>query len=296
MKKKQNLKFQVLLICIFVVLSIFMLLPLYVVVAVSLSNESAIAYRGYSLLPNPIDFTAYKFVFKNPTSIIEAYKVTINSSLLYMVLSVILMSMLAYPLSQKSFKGRKIINFAVYFTMLFQAGLVPTYILYTQYLHLGNTFWIYIFTGLISPWYVFMLRTFFTQLPESLHEAAMLDGLREMRYLWTIVFPLSKPSLAAVALFMFLNKWNDWFTAMMYVDDPSLYSLQYLLQRIMNNIQILQNSSNAMSTAGASELAKIPTETVRMAMAVIVAGPALLVFPFFQKYFVKGLTVGSVKG
>lgn len=294
--KNKDLKFQILLICLFTVLALLILLPLWVVVSISLSSESSIAYNGYSILPNPVDFSAYKFVFKNPASVLRAYAVTIESSFLYMVLSVVLMSMLAYPLSQRAFKGRRAINFAVYFTMLFPAGLVPSYILFTQYLHLGNSFWVYIFPGIISPWYVFMLRTFFSQIPEELHEASLLDGLGEWGYLAKIIYPLSKPALAAVALFMFLAKWNDWFTSMIYVDDPNLYSLQYLLQRIMNNIQILQNSSSTMGAAGKSELAKIPTETVRMAMAVVVAGPALLIFPFFQKYFVKGLTVGSVKG
>lgn len=294
--KNKDWKFQTLLICLFTVLALLILLPLWVVVSISLSNESSIAYHGYSLLPNPLDLSAYKFVFKNPSSVLRAYAVTIESSFLYMILSVVLMSMLAYPLSQKAFKGRRAINFAVYFTMLFPAGLVPSYILFTQYLHLGNSFWVYIFPGIISPWYVFMLRTFFSQIPTELHEAALLDGLGEWGYLVKIICPLSKPALAAVALFMFLAKWNDWFTSMIYVDDQNLFSLQYLLQRIMNNIQILQNSASTMGSAGKSELAKIPTETVRMAMAVVVAGPALLIFPFFQKYFVKGLTVGSVKG
>ena len=191
MNKNKDWKYQTLLTCLFIVLALLILLPLWVVVSISLSRESSIAYNGYSIFPNPIDLSAYKFVFKNPASILRAYAVTIKSSFLYMALSVILMSMLAYPLSQKSFRGRQVINFVVYLTMLFPAGLVPSYILNTQYLHLGNSFWIYIFPGIISPWYVFMLRTFFSQIPESLHEAALLDGLSEGGYLLKIVYPLS---------------------------------------------------------------------------------------------------------
>ena len=178
--------------------------------------------------------------------------------------------------------------------MLFSGGLVPTYILITQYLHLNDTIWVYILPGLISPWYVFMIRTFFKNIPGEIIEAVMLDGASEFTIYSKIVVPLSKPVLATVALFMFLANWNDWYNSMLYINDESLISLQYLLQRIMQNITLLQE--NSMNMSSFLDDIKIPSETVRMAMAVVVAGPALLIFPFFQKYFVQGLTIGGVKG
>ena len=187
------------------------------------------------------------------------------------------------------------VNFLVYFTMLFSGGLVPTYLLNTQYLHLNDTIWIYILPTLINPWNVFLMRTFFSQIPEEIHESTVIDGASEYRYLLSMIVPLSTPVLATVALFTFLARWNEWFVSMLYIDDQKLVSLQYLLQRIMKNIQLLQDTSSSMRSAMVDS-SRIPTESVRMAMAIVVAGPALVIFPFFQRYFAKGLTVGSVKG
>lgn len=262
-------------------------------VSISFSDEKQIVYEGYGLLPKGFTLSAYKFDLENPMSMLNAYKVTFSFSIISMVLSVLLMAMLAFGLSKKNLRGKTAMSFYVYFTMLFGGGLVPTYILMTQYLHLGNTFLVYIIRGLISPWYVFMMRTFFQGVPYQITESAVMDGASEYTIFFKMILPLSKPVLATVALFMFLGKWNDWYTCMLYINDEDLISLQYLLQRIMLNIQLLQE--DIMNSNTNVRLEDIPSETVRMAMAVIVAGPALLIFPFFQKYFVKGLTVGSVK-
>ena len=181
----------------------------------------------------------------------------------------------------------------MYFTTLFNGGLVPTYILITQYLHLGDNLLVYILPGLISPWYVFMLRTFMQGIPNEMREAVKIDGGNEFVIFFKIILPLSKASLAAVALFVFLGKWNDWYTAMLYINNDKLISLQYMLQRILQNLQLLKEMQNMGLNVAVEE---VPTETVRMALAVLVAGPALFVFPFFQKYFVRGVTVGGVKG
>ena len=178
--------------------------------------------------------------------------------------------------------------------MLFSGGLVPTYILITRYLNLGDTIWVYIFPGLVSAWHIILLRTFFSKLPEEIIESALLDGASEIRIFVSMILPLSKPVLATVALFGALARWNDWFTAMLYINNDDLVSLQYLLQRILLNIQLIQQQN--MGGVTFTVLTDIPSETMRMAMAVVVAGPMLLAFPFFQKYFVQGLTVGSVKG
>lgn len=288
MKKKP----QIFLTISLVILCLIIIVPFILVVSISLSNENDIVDYGYKFVPMNLDLAAYKYVFKNPVSVLNAYKITIIYSVVSMVLSVLVMSMLAFALSRRGLKGRGAMSFYVYFTMLFSGGMVPGYILISQYLHLSDTIWVYIVVGLMSPWYVFMLRTFFQGIPYELSEAAMIDGASEYRIFFQIILPLSKPVLATVALNMFLTKWNDWQTSLLYITDETKFSLQYLLQRIMLNLQIMQQDPS-MATYFEET---IPAETVRMAMAVVVAGPALFIFPFFQKYFVKGLTVGGVKG
>lgn len=294
--KKSKSAGQICLNILFIILSLIIICPLLILVGVSFSDEKDVVEFGYRIIPKKIDLSAYQYVFKNPGAIINAYKITIFTSIAVMVLSVFLMCMVAYPLTKKSFKHRSVLSFYLYFTMLFSGGLVPSYILITKYLHLGNTIWVHIIPGLISPWYVFMIRTFFQGIPNEISESVYIDGGTDYTVFFKMIIPLSKPVIAAVALFMFLGKWNDWFTSMMYITDDKLIGLQYLLQRIMSNIQLLQSSSGMAASSQLRDVSDIPAETVRMAMAVIVAGPALVVFPFFQKYFVKGMTVGAVKG
>lgn len=287
---------QAIVISVLIAITILTILPFVMLVSISISNEQQVVEYGYSIIPRGIDFSAYKYVLQNPETILRAYGVTATYSFVAMVLAVLFMAMLAYPLSKRDFKGKKTISFYVYFTMLFGGGLVPTYILITEYLNLDDTLWVYILPGLISPWYVFMMRTFFQDIPYEISESACIDGAGEYTIFFRMILPLSKPVLATVALFTFLAKWSDWNTAMLYINDDNLISLQYLLQRIMENITLLTTISDSGGLAMTLSDVEIPSETVRMAMAVIVAGPALLIFPFFQKYFVKGLTVGSVKG
>ncbi len=292
--KKNNIISQTALMIFLAILSLMIVIPFIILVSVSLSRETDISYYGYTLIPKHFDTTAYKFVFKNPTTILNAYKVTAIFSILTMVLSTVMISLFAYPLSRSNFKPRKKLSFIMYFTTLFNGGLVPTYILITQYLHLNNTIWVYIVPSLFSVWSAFVMRTFFQGLPESIIESAYIDGAGEYRILFQIVYPLSKPVLATMAVNCFLGQWNNWYTAMLYIDKPELQSLQYMLQRIIQNLQLLQENQQAAELF--ADAANIPSETVRMAMAVVVAGPVLFVFPFFQKYFVKGMVLGSVKG
>lgn len=293
--KKKNLITQAALIVICTILGIFILYPFLLVVAASFSDERDILATGYKLIPKHFTWAAYEYVFKNPATLLRAYKVTTVFSVAATVLSVFFMSLLAYPLTKTDLKGRNVINFYIYFTMLFGGGLVPEYILNTQYLHIGNTIWVYILPGLISPWYTFMIRTFFKDIPNEICESALIDGAGEYMIFFKMIIPLSKPVIAAVSLFTFLARWNSWYPSLLYIDNPKLYSLQYLLQIMLKNIESMLDVSNS-NVAVDVNLANIPAETVRMAMAVLVAGPALVIFPFFQKYFVKGLTVGSVKG
>lgn len=290
--KKKNTALQVVLIIFFSILCLLIIFPFWLLVSVSLSSAETVA-KGYQLIPNPVCWDAYKYVFERPDAILRAYGVTFVYSVIAMVLSVLFMAMVAYPLSRKKLKGRGVLNFYLYFTMLFSGGLVPTYLLVAKFLHLNDTIWVYILLGLINPWYVFMMRTFFQGIPGEIIESATIDGASEYTIFIKMILPLSKPVLATVALFIFLGKWNDWNTALIYIQNEKLYSLQYLLQKIMTNLDMLkQMQETGMDTS----MIDVPGETIRMAMAVIVAGPALVIFPFFQKYFVKGLTVGSVKG
>ena len=276
---------------VFIVLSVIIILPLLIVLSTSFTTEMALSRNGYGLFIEEFTLDAYKAVFEDPKSIMDAYGVTFIFSVVSMFLSVLFTALIAYPLSRSIMKFRKTISFYLYFTMLFSGGLVPTYILITQYLHLGDSIWVYILPGMISPWYAFMMRTFFSGIPEAMIESAYIDGADEYRIFFTFILPLSKPVLATVALQVFLLKWNDWYTCMLYINKDSLTSLQYLLQRIMQNINALRDDPTNMQL-----MESIPTETTRMAMAIVVAGPVLFAFPFFQKYFVKGMTVGSVKG
>ena len=291
--KKKNKIIQIVLIVIMSILCLMVVFPFWLLIAASLSDPDTLAEVGYQIWPNPFDFSAYEYIFKNPQQILNAYKVTAIFSISSMVLSVLLMSMIAYPLSRKSLRGRNAINFFLYFTTLFGGGLVPSYLLIAKFLHLNDTIWVYIIPTLISPWYVFMMRTQFANIPNEIVEAATIDGASEYKIYAQMIIPLSKPVIATVALMTFLGKWNDWNTALIYITKPELYSLQYLLQKIMEDLNTLkQNMQMGISLDGI----EVPGETIRMAMAMVVAGPALLVFPFFQKYFVRGLTVGSVKG
>ena len=286
--------FQTVLNVFLALLCVAVILPFIMLLSVSLSNEKDILEFGYSLIPRSFELTAFKWIFKESSGILRAYGVTALFSTVYMVLSTFLMSLIAYPLSRPRFRARNKVSFILFFTMLFSGGLVPSYLLITQYLHLDDTIWVYILPAMISPWFVFMLRTSMAGIPNELHEAALVDGYGEFSIFFRIIIPLSKPTLATVALMQFLNKWNDWNTSLLYINNQNLISLQYYLQRIMENIKFLQNAESG--AAALLNTADVPSETVRMAMAVCVAGPALFVFPFFQKYFVKGMTVGGVKG
>ena len=262
-------------------------------VMASITPENELALSGYKLIPKAFSLEAYRYVLSDPMAVLNGYKVTAITSIATMVLSVLCMAATAYPLARSGFKGKKFVSFYLFFTMLFSGGLVPSYILITQYLKLTDTYWVHILPSLMNVWYIFMMRTFMQDIPGEIFESAEIDGASEFLIFFRIVIPLAKPVMATIALFMFLGKWNDWMTSMLYINDQSLISLQYLLQRVLKEIQLVLQNQNYVSNV---DLTTLPSETARMAMAIIVAGPALFVFPFFQKYFVKGLTVGSVKG
>lgn len=279
----------------FIILCLLFTLPIVSVVSVSLSSESDIVNWGYKLIPRTLDLSAYHYIFADPGQILNSYIVTLFTSIVGPTISVTIMLMLAYVLSRRIFKYRNAIAFIAFFTMLFNGGLIPKYILVTQYLHLGNSLGILLLNGLVTVWYIFILRTFIQQIPEEIMESAMMDGASEFRIFASLVVPLSKPAIATIGLFILLHYWNDWMTPLIYVTDHKLYTLQYLLQRILLDLQEYTNNMQNLPS-DMLDSSKIPGETIRMALAVVSAGPMLFVMPFFQKYFVRGLTVGSVKG
>ena len=224
----------------------------------------------------------------------DAYKVTITFSVVNTIGFLIFSSITAYPLSRKDYRFKSAVTWYFFVTTLFNGGLVSNYILNTRYLHLGNTMLIYIIPGLINVWNVFVMRSFFQNLPEGLVEAAKIDGASEMRIWFQIMLPLSKPMLASLGFMNLLGKWNNWATSLYYITDTRLYSLQYLLQKILREEEYINNMiDQGLEFMTGSET---PIEGMRYAMALIAAGPMIIVYPYFQKYFTKGLTVGSVKG
>lgn len=297
MKKKPNMfKESKILHLFFILFSLTFIVPFIYVLSIALSNEMDVMKYGYTLIPKNPDWTAYQAIFRNPTQLIDAYAVTIANTALGTFLALLLQTMAAYPLSRSNFKLKGFVTFYIFFTVLFGGGLIPTYILNTKYLHLGNTFWIYIVSGLVSGWNIIIIRTFFQGIPTAIVESAKLDGASEFTIFGKIIIPLSKPVIATIGVLTVLGKWNDWNTTLIYISNPKLYTLQYLLQKLLRDAEYVQQmiQSGMVSSQNMEDL--LPTEAMRFAMAVVAAGPMLVIFPFFQKYFTKGLTVGAVKG
>ncbi|MCK0473671.1 carbohydrate ABC transporter permease [Halalkalibacter sp. APA_J-10(15)] len=292
MKSGGNYKFFVHLF--FICFTALFIIPFIYSISISLSSEEVLSSSGYPLFPSELDFTAYKIVFQNMDQIVRSYGVTIFTTFFGTFLSILVMSLCAYPLSRPDVKWRYFITFIIFFTMIFGGGLIPTYILITQYYGLGNSIWVYILPTLANAFHIIIFRTFFMGLPFSLIESAKLDGASEWKIFFKIILPLSTPVIATIGLFNLLARWNEWMTALIYIRDPELYTLQFLLQRILMEVEFLNNIARELPID--IGITTVPSETVRFAMAIISAGPMLFVFPFFQKYFAKGLTIGGVKG
>ncbi len=292
-KKKFSLG-QLVLHLVFILLCCCYIIPFILIISVSFTDEAAIIQNGYSMIPSKFSTAAYEMIFKNPTQVLNSYRTTITFTVLATVLAVLVMGIMAYPMARSTFKYNKFIAFYVLFTMLFGGGMVPMYLLITRYLQMKNTIWVYVLPGLVTAYNLIIIRTNYKSLPEELIEAAKLDGASEIFICFRIVMPLCKPVLASIAFLFFVGKWNDWMTAMLYIDDPSMYSLQYLLQKILNNMKFMKQL--AQQGAVSMQNMEVPSESFRYAMAIVSAGPVLVVFPLFQKYFAKGMLLGGVKG
>ena len=274
------------------------ILPLILVLSISLSDETTVIANGYRFIPETFSVSAYEFLFKDMDQIIRSYGVSIFVTVVGTLISVALTACYAYPLSRSDLPYRGFFAFFIFFTMLFNGGLVPWYLVYVNLLDLKNTIWVLIMPMLMSPFFVLVMRTFFaSSIPMSILESARVDGAGEFRTFVRIVLPLSLPVLATVALFSTLNYWNDWYLSMIFISDNKTISLQYLMYRTLLDIQYLTSNSNVASQISSQGgMLDLPNKTLQMAMAVVGIGPIVLAYPFFQRYFIKGLTVGAVKG
>lgn len=273
-------------------IAIICLLPFIMLISGSFSSEQAIRFHGYSLLPREFTWEAYRVVFKFPMKIVQAYGVSIFITAVGTGLGLFVLSMAAYVISRKDFKYRNKISFFFYFTTLFNGGMVSTYIFFIQYLHLKDSMLALIFPGMISVFNLLIMRSFVSGISPALIQAAKIDGASEFTIYVKIVLPLLKSGLATIGLFMALTYWNDWYNAMLYINSAEKYPLQYMLYDLLNQAQALARIA-AQSGVFVEEL---PTNTLKLAMAVVATGPIILLYPFVQKYFVAGITVGSVKG
>ncbi|GGI44011.1 sugar ABC transporter permease [Paenibacillus marchantiophytorum] len=292
-RSRSQMWFQGINMLFFLIISIVMVIPLIYVLSVSLTSDSDIVQYGYSLVPKHITSTAYTYLMKTPKQIINAYAITIIVTVLGTALSLILTTTVAYVMTRRDYRYHRITTFYIFFTMIFNGGLVPTYMVVTKILHLQDTLFALFLPYGVSAWFAMLMRGFLMSMPFEVIESAKIDGASELRIFTTIIVPLSKPALATVGLFYALAYWNDWWLAMLYISNDNLVPLQYLLQSIMANLEHLTSHVQAGLNIN---LDQIPGESARMAIAVLAIGPMMFVFPFFQKYIVRGLTLGAVKG
>ncbi|RIK52603.1 MAG: sugar ABC transporter permease [Chloroflexi bacterium] len=278
-----------------IVACILALLPIYVIVIASVTSEASLSANGYRLWPEEFSVEAYRFLFSQGSIVVTAYINTVISTVVGTVMSVVMVALYAYPLSRDNFKFGTFFTFFAFFTMLFSGGLVSYYMVMRQVLMLQNTLWALFLPSAFSPFWVIVMRTFYrSNVPNEIVEAARIDGANEWRTFIQIVLPLSVPGLATVALFSAIGIWNNFFNALLLVDDARYYSLQFTIYTTLNNIRFLLENADKMQ--GLVNISELPSQTFRMAMAVVTVGPIILAYPFFQRYFIKGLTIGAIKG
>lgn len=270
------------------IFSLTCLVPFLVIISASFTDERALTLNGLGLLPSEFSLEAYRFIFNSPETLIRAYLVSIFITVVGTTLALIFMSTIAYAISRPEFRLRRPISLFVFFTAIFNGGLVPYYILVTRYLQLQDTILILILPSLVGVFQVLLLRTFFAQMPKDLFDAARVDGASEWHVFFKIAIPMARPALATVGLMVALAYWNNWTTALYFIRNPDLYPLQYLLYRIMEN-------ANAMALEPQLGGTPLPAFTTRMAMVVLAIGPAAILFLFVQRHLVKGITLGSLK-
>jgi len=281
---------------IFFLATLACVLPLLLVIMASFTDDLTLRIEGYTFFPSKFSLTAYEFVFRRGEAIVQAFFNSIVITLVGTFFGTLIMALYAYPLSRANFRHRNKFTWYVLITMLFSGGLVPWYVMYTQVLGLLDTMAALIIPYTMSAWYVLIMRTFYkTALPEEIVESARIDGANEFKIFFSIALPLSTAGLATISLFTMLAYWNDWYLPLFFARSESLDTIQNYLRRVLENVQFLARMAGQMGSITVS-VKDLPSETIRMAVAVVAIGPIVLAYPFFQRYFVKGLTIGAVKG
>lgn len=274
--------------------SVLCLLPFLLIISASLSSNETILREGYHILPRDFSLEGYRIIFRVPDDVLRAYSVTTLVTIVGTALGLFMMTMAGYVLQRRDFKYRNVFSFLIYFTTLFGGGLVPYYMLVTKYLNFTDTLYALIWPSLMTPFLIILMRSFIrSAVPDEVVESAKMDGAGDFMIYYRIVLPLAVPGLATVGLFLALHYWNDWFSSALFINDPARYQLQFYLYNIINTSTFLNNIG---AGAGVVLSEGVPSESMKMAMAIVVTGPILLLYPFVQRYFVKGLTIGAVKG
>ncbi|SFB55649.1 putative aldouronate transport system permease protein [Cohnella sp. OV330] len=282
---------------IFILLALLCLIPVVVVLSISLSDESSIRESGYRILPTVLSGDAYNYIVKQGSMMTRALGVSVLVTAAGTLIGVLLTTSMGYVLSRPNYKLNGLLTWIVFIPMIFNGGLVSSYYINSSLLGLKNTIWALILPLAVSSFNVIICRTFFkSTIPDGLIESAEIDGAGQFRIYFTIVLPISLPVLATIGLFLCFSYWNDWFQSLLYIDDQNLYSLQALLNSLMSNVDALARNASTMGVSYAQLVATMPKESARMAVAIIIVLPVALAYPFFQKYFISGLTVGAVKG
>ncbi|MDO5153822.1 MAG: carbohydrate ABC transporter permease [Eubacteriales bacterium] len=290
-KTRGEVIFDIVVYSIAAIFCIYCLYPFAIILGSSFETESNFVTYGFPIIPKDFTTKAYQMVLGD-SQIFKAYGVTIFTTVVGTLISMLLTITMAYPLSLKKLRFRNAITFYVYFTMLFGGGLVPSYLLITRTLGLKDSIWVLIIPVAFGAWNMFLMRNFFNGIPPELAESAHVDGANDLQILWKIILPVSVPGIATISLFYALGYWNQWFNAMLYIDNPDLVPLQYLLMRMLRNVEAMREMAR---TTGVS-MGEIPTNSLRMATTVVAIGPVVLLYPYAQKYFTSGLTVGAIKG
>lgn len=283
---------------IFILATLCSVIPLIFVIIISFTDQSSIYLKGYSFFPNGWSLKAYTALFSNSKAVFMAYGISIVVTIVGTAIGLVLNATMGYVLSRKGFKLRKLYTYIVFIPMVFNGGMVSNYIVVTQILNMKGSIWSLILPLAVTSFYVIILRTFFTTtVPDSLIESGKIDGASQLRIFIQIVLPISLPALATIGLFLTFAYWNDWFQAMLYMQsNPKGWPMQYTLIAIEQNLNFLANNPLMGSMAAAEVLKNLPPDGVRMAMVILAVVPIACSYPFFQKYFISGLTVGAVKG
>lgn len=296
MREKPFSKYQILANAVMIIWTLMIVLPFLLLFMSSITDENTLVANGYSFLPAKFSVASYAYIIKSGAKILRSYGVSILVTVVGTLVNVVLSAMMAYPLAVKNLPGRRVMMFYVFFTMLFNGGIVPSYLMWSGTFHITDTFFAQLLPNLlVSAWNVMMMRTYFaTSIPDALYEAAEIDGATQYRIFWTIVLPLGKPILVTMGTFAGLAYWNDWTNGLYYISrNKNLYNVQNLLNEMSQNIQYLATSSDANTSSAAAAL---PATGIQMAIAFVAILPIMLIFPWFQKYYAKGIAVGAVKG